>query len=93
MASPNACYKLFVEKQREGDGNAAQFAGEWRAQDAIGTQRGRLAVLPCCIPFLTGLEDVKTITIDDMLADETLRKDSEYVQVGVGKRECLKRPQ
>uniref|UniRef100_A0A8C8VJX9 Protein-arginine deiminase n=1 Tax=Pelusios castaneus TaxID=367368 RepID=A0A8C8VJX9_9SAUR len=28
LASPNACYKLLTEKQREGHGNAAQFAGE-----------------------------------------------------------------
>ncbi|EMP26850.1 Protein-arginine deiminase type-1 [Chelonia mydas] len=53
LASPDACYKLFKEKQRAGNGNAAQFAG---------------------------LENVKTITIDEMLADKTLRSDSEYVQ-------------
>ncbi|XP_048681255.1 protein-arginine deiminase type-1-like [Caretta caretta] len=53
LASPNACYKLFKEKQREGNGNAVQFAG---------------------------LDNVKTITIDEMLADKTLRSDSEYVQ-------------
>uniref|UniRef100_A0A674K5C5 protein-arginine deiminase n=1 Tax=Terrapene triunguis TaxID=2587831 RepID=A0A674K5C5_9SAUR len=53
LASPDACYKLFKEKQREGHGNAAQFAG---------------------------LENVQTITIDKMLADEALRSDSEYVQ-------------
>ncbi|XP_050787284.1 protein-arginine deiminase type-3-like [Gopherus flavomarginatus] len=53
LASPDACYKLFKEKQREGHGNAAQFAG---------------------------LENVQTITIDEMLADKTLRSDSEYVQ-------------
>uniref|UniRef100_A0A8C3FTN4 Protein-arginine deiminase C-terminal domain-containing protein n=1 Tax=Chrysemys picta bellii TaxID=8478 RepID=A0A8C3FTN4_CHRPI len=53
LASPDACYKLFKEKQREGHGSAAQFAG---------------------------LENVQTITIDEMLADETLRSDSEYVQ-------------
>uniref|UniRef100_A0A8C8S1X1 protein-arginine deiminase n=1 Tax=Pelusios castaneus TaxID=367368 RepID=A0A8C8S1X1_9SAUR len=39
LASPNACYKLLTEKQREGHGNAAQFAG---------------------------LENVKTITIDEI---------------------------
>uniref|UniRef100_A0A8C0H8R1 Protein-arginine deiminase n=1 Tax=Chelonoidis abingdonii TaxID=106734 RepID=A0A8C0H8R1_CHEAB len=53
LASPDACYKLFKEKQREGHGNMAQFAG---------------------------LENVQTITIDEMLADKTLRSDSEYVQ-------------
>uniref|UniRef100_A0A8C3SED0 protein-arginine deiminase n=1 Tax=Chelydra serpentina TaxID=8475 RepID=A0A8C3SED0_CHESE len=53
MASPDACYKLFEEKQREGHGNAAQFAG---------------------------LENVQTITIDEMLADKSLKSDSEYVQ-------------
>ncbi|XP_044851995.1 protein-arginine deiminase type-1-like [Mauremys mutica] len=53
LASTDACYKLFKEKQREGYGNAAQFAG---------------------------LENVQTITIDEMLADKTLRSDSQYVQ-------------
>uniref|UniRef100_A0A8C3SEG3 protein-arginine deiminase n=1 Tax=Chelydra serpentina TaxID=8475 RepID=A0A8C3SEG3_CHESE len=48
MASPDACYKLFEEKQREGHGNAAQFAGECLSQD--------------------------------MLADKSLKSDSEYVQ-------------
>uniref|UniRef100_A0A8C3FSM8 Protein-arginine deiminase C-terminal domain-containing protein n=1 Tax=Chrysemys picta bellii TaxID=8478 RepID=A0A8C3FSM8_CHRPI len=80
LASPDACYKLFKEKQREGHGSAAQFAGEWLSQDAFGTHRGRPVGLTCCIPFLPGLENVQTITIDEMLADETLRSDSEYVQ-------------
>nr|XP_025036494.1 protein-arginine deiminase type-3-like [Pelodiscus sinensis] len=53
LASPDACYKLFKKKQREGHGQAAQFAG---------------------------LETVETVTIDDMLDDETLRSDNNYAQ-------------
>ncbi|XP_071623118.1 protein-arginine deiminase type-1-like isoform X2 [Heliangelus exortis] len=53
LASPNACYKLFTEKQRQGHGEASQLVGE------KGTERR---------------------SIDEILADESLRKDNRHVQ-------------
>ncbi|XP_074874228.1 protein-arginine deiminase type-1-like [Carettochelys insculpta] len=65
LACPDACYKLFKEKQREGHGQAAQFAG---------------------------VEDMESKTIDDMLADDTLRSDNEYAQSCIDwNRRTLKR--
>ncbi|NXU63294.1 PADI1 deiminase, partial [Horornis vulcanius] len=45
LASPNACYKLFREKQQQGHGEATQFIGE---QGCLGTspRDGTAAVLP-----------------------------------------------
>ncbi|XP_072739917.1 protein-arginine deiminase type-1-like [Ciconia boyciana] len=53
LASPNACYKLFKEKQRQGHGEATQFIG------LKGTERK---------------------SIDEILADESLRNDNKHVQ-------------
>ncbi|NWY95139.1 PADI1 deiminase, partial [Loxia curvirostra] len=53
LASPNACYKLFKEKQQQGHGEAAQFLG------------------------LKGSEQK---SIDEILADESLRSDNRHVQ-------------
>nr|XP_021405076.1 protein-arginine deiminase type-1 [Lonchura striata domestica] len=53
LASPNACYKLFKEKQQQGHGEATQFIGPKAA-------------------------DKKSI--DEILADESLRSDNRHVQ-------------
>ncbi|NWR96005.1 PADI1 deiminase, partial [Furnarius figulus] len=57
LASPNACYQLFKEKQRQGHGEATQFIG-----------RGE------------GMKDSERRSIDDILADESLRSDNRHVQ-------------
>ncbi|XP_030145238.3 protein-arginine deiminase type-1-like [Taeniopygia guttata] len=53
LASPNACYKLFTEKQQQGHGEATQFIG---------------------------LKGTEKKTIDEILADESLRSDNRHVQ-------------
>uniref|UniRef100_A0A8C8S239 protein-arginine deiminase n=1 Tax=Pelusios castaneus TaxID=367368 RepID=A0A8C8S239_9SAUR len=52
LASPNACYKLLTEKQREGHGNAAQFAGECkRRQLPFTSHQSRTFFLQSCIDW------------------------------------------
>ncbi|NXY38371.1 PADI1 deiminase, partial [Pomatorhinus ruficollis] len=53
LASPNACYKLFKEKQQQGHGEATQFIG---------------------------LKGTEKKSIDEILADESLRSDNRHVQ-------------
>uniref|UniRef100_A0A8D2P131 protein-arginine deiminase n=1 Tax=Zosterops lateralis melanops TaxID=1220523 RepID=A0A8D2P131_ZOSLA len=53
LASPNACYKLFKEKQQQGHGEATQFIG---------------------------LKGAEKKSIDEILADESLRSDNRHVQ-------------
>ncbi|NXQ36159.1 PADI1 deiminase, partial [Alaudala cheleensis] len=53
LASPNACYKLFKEKQQQGHGEATQFIG---------------------------LKGIEKKSIDEILADESLRSDNRHVQ-------------
>ncbi|NWT48025.1 PADI1 deiminase, partial [Chroicocephalus maculipennis] len=53
LASPNACYKLFKEKQKQGHGEAKQ---------------------------LVGLKSTERRSIDEILADESLRNDNRHVQ-------------
>ncbi|XP_032564733.1 protein-arginine deiminase type-1-like isoform X1 [Chiroxiphia lanceolata] len=53
LASPNACYKLFKEKQRQGHGEATQFIG---------------------------LKGSERRSIDEILADESLKSDNRHVQ-------------
>ncbi|NXT97195.1 PADI1 deiminase, partial [Buphagus erythrorhynchus] len=53
LASPNACYKLFKEKQQQGHGEATQFIG---------------------------LKGTEKRSIDEILADESLRSDNRHVQ-------------
>ncbi|NWU09935.1 PADI1 deiminase, partial [Cephalopterus ornatus] len=53
LASPNACYKLFKEKQRQGHGEATQFIG---------------------------LKGSEKRSIDEILADESLKSDNRHVQ-------------
>ncbi|NWH88951.1 PADI1 deiminase, partial [Aegithalos caudatus] len=53
LASPNACYKLFREKQQQGHGEATQFIG------------------------MKGSEQK---SIDEILADESLRSDNRHAQ-------------
>ncbi|XP_016158855.1 PREDICTED: protein-arginine deiminase type-1-like [Ficedula albicollis] len=53
LASPNACYKLFKEKQQQGHGEATQFIG---------------------------LKGAEKRSIDEILADESLRSDNRHVQ-------------
>ncbi|NWT93653.1 PADI1 deiminase, partial [Urocynchramus pylzowi] len=57
LASPNACYKLFKEKQQQGHGEATQFIG---------------------------MKGSEKMSIDEILADESLRSDNRHVQVGPG---------
>ncbi|XP_068771682.1 protein-arginine deiminase type-1 [Struthio camelus] len=54
LASPNACYKLFKEKQKQGYGDATQL--------------------------VAGLKNMERITIDELLADETLKSDNRHAQ-------------
>ncbi|NXK41372.1 PADI1 deiminase, partial [Piprites chloris] len=53
LASPNACYKLFKEKQSQGHGEATQFIG---------------------------LKGSERRSIDEILADESLKSDNRHVQ-------------
>ncbi|NXE99705.1 PADI1 deiminase, partial [Menura novaehollandiae] len=53
LASPNACYKLFKEKQQQGHGEATQFIG---------------------------LKGSERRSIDEILADESLKSDNRHVQ-------------
>ncbi|KFP75158.1 Protein-arginine deiminase type-1, partial [Acanthisitta chloris] len=53
LASPNACYKLFKEKQKQGHGEATQFIG---------------------------MKESERRSIDDILADESLKSDNRHVQ-------------
>ncbi|NXG10724.1 PADI1 deiminase, partial [Sakesphorus luctuosus] len=53
LASPNACYQLFKEKQRQGHGEATQFIG---------------------------MKDCERKSIDEILADESLKSDNRHVQ-------------
>ncbi|NXW89448.1 PADI1 deiminase, partial [Alopecoenas beccarii] len=53
LASPNACYKLFKEMQRQGHGEAMQ---------------------------LVGLKGIQRRSIDDILADASLKSDNRHVQ-------------
>ncbi|NWV90137.1 PADI1 deiminase, partial [Machaerirhynchus nigripectus] len=53
LASPNACYQLFREQQRQGHGEATQFIG---------------------------LKGAEKMSIDEILADESLRSDNRHVQ-------------
>lgn len=48
LASPNACYKLFKEKQQQGHGEATQFIGEGWLRTPPGD--GIPDVHPCCPP-------------------------------------------
>ncbi|XP_031987642.1 protein-arginine deiminase type-1-like [Corvus moneduloides] len=64
LASPNACYQLFREKQRQGHGEATQFIG---------------------------LKGTEKKSIDEILADESLRSDNRHVQRCIDwNRELLK---
>ncbi|NXF13057.1 PADI1 deiminase, partial [Smithornis capensis] len=54
LASPNACYKLFQEKQRQGHGEATQL--------------------------IAGLKGSDRKSIDEILADESLKSDNRHVQ-------------
>ncbi|NXM91060.1 PADI1 deiminase, partial [Oenanthe oenanthe] len=53
LASPNACYKLFKEKQQQGHGEATQFIG---------------------------MKGAERRSIDEILADESLRSDNRHAQ-------------
>ncbi|NXQ50043.1 PADI2 deiminase, partial [Catharus fuscescens] len=71
LASPAACYRLFREKQKEGQGEATMFKGK-------GTEPGpRGDIFPT--GWYWGI-DTKRITINKVLSNEVLAQQNQYVQ-------------
>ncbi|NXS71176.1 PADI2 deiminase, partial [Pandion haliaetus] len=64
MASPAACYKLFREKQKEGQGEATMFKGK-------GTRFAFVGYLGT---------DTKRVTINKVLSNDILVQQNQYVQ-------------
>ncbi|NWX40130.1 PADI1 deiminase, partial [Steatornis caripensis] len=76
LASPSTCYQLLKEKQEEGFGEAAMFEG--RGEDEKWSSMG--------------LKRVPKVMINEILANEGLRKFNNYVQSCIGwNRDILKR--
>ncbi|NWW08445.1 PADI2 deiminase, partial [Oreocharis arfaki] len=69
LASPAACYRLFREKQKEGQGEATMFKGKGTAPGgswAEGAARGHLRGL--------------RVTINKVLSNDALAQQNQYVQ-------------
>ncbi|NXO89613.1 PADI2 deiminase, partial [Certhia brachydactyla] len=66
LASPAACYRLFREKQKEGQGEATMFKGK-------GTQPGTRGDI-----FPAGY--TKRVTINKVLSNDALAQQNQYVQ-------------
>ncbi|NXK00589.1 PADI2 deiminase, partial [Corythaixoides concolor] len=72
MASPAACYKLFREKQKEGQGEATMFKGKGTA----GTTSFRWGF---AFAGYSGA-DTKRVTINKVLSNDILVQQNQYVQ-------------
>ncbi|NWS64285.1 PADI2 deiminase, partial [Chunga burmeisteri] len=72
MASPAACYKLFREKQKEGQGEATMFKGK----GTVGSF-GR-ALMFAFVGYLG--TDMKRVTINKILSNDILVQQNQYVQ-------------
>ncbi|NXT53242.1 PADI2 deiminase, partial [Pluvianellus socialis] len=79
MASPAACYKLFREKQKEGQGEATMFKGKGTA--------GSFARALITASFRQGFAfagysgaDTKRVTINKVLSNDILVQQNQYVQ-------------
>ncbi|NXR27720.1 PADI2 deiminase, partial [Cinclus mexicanus] len=71
LASPAACYRLFREKQKEGQGEATMFKGK-------GTQAGTHGdIFPA--GWYSGT-DTKRVTINKVLSNDILAQQNQYVQ-------------
>ncbi|POI27848.1 hypothetical protein CIB84_008402 [Bambusicola thoracicus] len=72
MASPAACYKLFRQKQKEGQGEATMFKGK----RAVGSLGGN-----CANPSqgYSGT-DTKRVTINKVLSNGIMMQQNQYVQ-------------
>ncbi|NXG64110.1 PADI1 deiminase, partial [Hemiprocne comata] len=79
LASPNACYKLFKQKQRQGHGEASQLVGKGIPVAWWGPLVSLTHVPDCSGPH-TGLKGTERRSIDEILADESLRNDNRHVQ-------------
>ncbi|NXO80827.1 PADI2 deiminase, partial [Sitta europaea] len=78
LASPAACYRLFREKQKEGQGEATMFKGK----GTLGDTRGQR---------YSGT-DTKRVTINKVLSNEVLAQQNQYVQRCIDwNRDILKR--
>ncbi|NXF70928.1 PADI2 deiminase, partial [Sclerurus mexicanus] len=64
MASPAACYKLFREKQKEGQGEATMFKGKAQLWEALGYSG----------------TDTKRVTINKVLSNDALAQQNQYAQ-------------
>ncbi|NXA60051.1 PADI2 deiminase, partial [Mohoua ochrocephala] len=71
LASPAACYRLFREKQKEGQGEATMFKGKGTATALFW---GRFA----CLGY-SGT-DTKRVTINKVLSNDVLAQQNQYVQ-------------
>ncbi|NWV42635.1 PADI2 deiminase, partial [Grantiella picta] len=67
LASPAACYRLFREKQKEGQGEATMFKGKGTGLVAAGSTRGHGT-------------DTKRVTINKVLSNDILAQQNQYVQ-------------
>ncbi|NXE99707.1 PADI2 deiminase, partial [Menura novaehollandiae] len=78
LASPAACYRLFREKQKEGQGEATMFKGKGTALVAAGPGATR--------------GHTKRVTINKVLANDVLAQHNHYVQRCIDwNRDILKR--
>ncbi|KAI6073848.1 Protein-arginine deiminase [Aix galericulata] len=83
MASPTACYKLFREKQKEGQGEATMFKGKGAAGNP-----GGIVQIPLGHPFhpsgfaFVGYlgTDTKRVTINKVLSNNIMVQQNQYVQ-------------
>ncbi|NXK70576.1 PADI2 deiminase, partial [Sylvietta virens] len=71
LASPAACYRLFREKQKEGQGEATMFKGKGTAVARPGD------VFPA--GWYSGT-DTKRVTINKVLSNDALAQQNQYVQ-------------
>ncbi|NWR43634.1 PADI2 deiminase, partial [Regulus satrapa] len=72
LASPAACYRLFREKQKEGQGEATMFKG--KGDSARWHGRGTFS------PLGYSGTDTKRVTINKVLSNDALAQQNQYVQ-------------
>lgn len=84
LASPDAAYKLFRGLQSEGHGKAKLFEGRPFLNNTIccsGPTHHITVNIPSVELFQKGVKDEESITVDEILNNETLRAENNYVQV------------
>ncbi|NXN69918.1 PADI2 deiminase, partial [Himantopus himantopus] len=78
MASPVACYKLFREKQKEGQGEATMFKGK---ETAGSFGRALMSAETAGATLQSSWhEDTKRVTINKVLSNDILVQQNQYVQ-------------